>query len=151
MKNLFWLICLIVVAGLIQSTTFFNIAGIKPNLLLVLLLFSIPLTANSYEYFILLLIAGLVLNLGSGLNGGVVALLITLILAYLIHRHFLWAKYLGSLMLIALSTAVFYVLASPSFIYEHWDVVLGEIAYNLILGSLLILLFFPNRRAIGFV
>ena len=151
MKNLFWLICLVVVVGLMQNTTLVNIAGVKPNLILVLLLFFIPLTANFYEYLVLLLVAGSVLNLGGSFNGNVVVLLVALVFAYLIHRRLLWAKYFNNLILIALSTALFYVLSSPSFIYENWDIVLREIIYNLILGSVLILLLFPSghRQALG--
>src|SRR3989338_1560263 len=115
MKNLFWLICLVVIVGLMQNTTLVNIAGVKPNLILVLLLFFIPLTANFYEYLVLLLVAGSVLNLGGSFNGNVVVLLVALVFAYLIHRRLLWAKYFNNLILIALSTALFYVLSSPSF------------------------------------
>lgn len=147
MKNLFLLISLTVVVGLMQNTAFVSVAGVKPNLILVLLLFFIPLTANFYEYLILLLIAGFVLNLGSGFDSGVVALLVTLVFAYLIHYRLLWAKYLNFLILIALSTVLFYIFTSPVFIYENWDIVLKEAVYNLILGSLLVLLFLPGNSA----
>lgn len=141
MKVLILFILLIAAAGIIQNTQLFSIYGIKPDIVLVILLTAIPFFANFLDYLILILFAGILLQAPVGF-------LIVSAAAYFFGRYFNWRQSLNNGVLIIFATVVFYLLSAPMFLYQNWNIVLAEIGYNLILGGVFYFILWPKRNNI---
>lgn len=134
MKNLFFLVLLIIIFGFMQNTYLLMIDGIKPNILLVVLTILVPIVPSFFEYLILVLVSGIVLRSGGAFNADFFAFEAIVITSYLVYRYLLWSRPLNSLILVVLSSFLFYLLTDPLFLYSYYNIVLVEAIYNLILG-----------------
>ena len=134
------LVAIVVVAGFLQNTAFLDIAGITPNLSLVILIVLAPLVDDFLLYLIMVLASGSMLRFDAGIGGPVLIFMLVAVAAYMVNKHFLWARSFGNLLLIALATVLFYALAAPSFLVNFWPLVLWEAVYNLVLGFIFYLI-----------
>lgn len=141
MKKLILFILLVAAASIIQNTQLFSIYGIKPDIVLVILLTAIPFFANILDYLILILFAGILLQAPVGF-------LIVSAAAYFFGRYLNWRQSLNNGVLIISATVVFYLLSAPMFLYQNWNIVLAEIGYNLILGGVFYFILWPKRNNI---
>ncbi|MDP3901856.1 MAG: hypothetical protein Q8Q37_02695, partial [bacterium] len=130
---------LIVLAVLTQSTNILVIWGIKPNLLLVVLMTLIALDRRLAEYLTWLLLGVIMLRFEPALSWFQAAIIIIALTAFVLHKFLPWSRHINIASLVIIGTVLFYLLIGPNFIYRHWSLVLGEIIYNLIIASVLIL------------
>ena len=141
MKNLILFILLIITASLIQNSYLFNFYGIKPNIVLVVLLTAIPFMVHFLDYLILIFLAGVLLQASA-------AFLAVSFGAYFFGNYLPWRQSLNNLTVIACATIVFHLLAAPAFLYHNWDIALKETTFNLILGTMVYFALWPKRSNI---
>ncbi|MDP2696015.1 MAG: hypothetical protein Q8O87_02045 [bacterium] len=145
---MFWrylaVVLLIVLAALTQSTNILVIWGIKPNLLLVVLMTLIALDRRLVEYLTWLLLGVIMLRFEPALSWFQAAMIIAALTVFVLHKFLPWSRHINLASLVIIGTVLFYLLIGPNFIYRHWSLVLGEIIYNLIIASVLILIW-PKR------
>lgn len=129
------------VSGLLQSTDILNIYGIKPNIVLAVLIAASFFLTNFLIYFSLILLAIITLLFQGGLQSEQLILGILASAAFLAEKKLHWWPILNNLVLIGMGTVIFYLLSSPAFLIGNPLLVLGELTYNLVLGSLFFKLF----------
>lgn len=120
-------IILITLSALLQNTGAFNFWGVTPNLVLAALVPLAFLIKDWREYFLLVLIAGLLLSIQPFWNWPVIALVGLLILIRLIKNYLPWQPFFSILLLLILVTII---VDLPVFIPL-------EIIFNLILGIII--------------
>lgn len=128
---------LVVFAGLIQQSGWFAVNGIRANFVMVLLIVLSFLPEKFIEYLWLVTLGLFFLKFQSGFDGGLLGVALISIAAFWLGREMPWQWAMNNTILIFAGTFAVYILARPSFILDHWLVVLGEIIYNLIIGTLL--------------
>lgn len=135
------LIAATVILGLLQHLPIFNIFGIRPNLLLIFLLAVCFFEINFLFYLILVLISYLLLRLNFNIDIPTLTLSALLILGYWLAKIFPWQQIFNLMFLIILLNIAFYSIISPQFIMNNTSLLMGEILYNLVLGSIFYSLF----------
>lgn len=138
MKLKFTLAVLIfVLAGLFQNTEFFTVFGIKPNLLLIALV-AISFFIKGIQAYLNFVLASIML---SSVSGGISTEQIVLaglaLAAFPAGRYLHWQPVFNNFLIIGVATALFYLFTAPAFMLSGWQVVVGEIVYNLFVGYLL--------------
>lgn len=140
---------LLVLTAFIQNTGFLSVAGIKPNWLLAAMFFLVVINRPLTEYIIWSLLAAVLLRFGpEPLLWPQIAFLITVAAIFVLHHFLPWARHLNTVAIVILGTIIFYLLTAPTFIYQHWTVVLGEVVYNLVVVSVLIFIWPKDKAAI---
>ncbi len=136
----------VLLAGFLQHWPVFSIYGIRPNFTLVILIVLSFLFDQFIPYIWLVLLGLFTLKFQAGFDGGLLGVGLISISAYWLSREMPWKRIYNNSVLIVAGTIVSYVLAKPSFLSGFWLVVVGEIIYNLIIGSLLFLVFSSDER-----
>lgn len=130
---------LIIVAGVLQNSNLFNIFGVKPNLSLVVLAALGFFAGRFLDYLILVLISGLLLKTEPGFEFAAAAFIGVVILLYFSERFLPWRSIINNLVLVAFGTAIMYFVINPGFVIANLGVFLGEMMFNLSLGSAIFL------------
>lgn len=131
------------VAGFLQNTNLVNLGDIKPNLTLVVLIALSFFMTNFFYYLILVLVAGIFLKFEAVFELNNLAFTLILFAVYWLERKLPGRPFLNNVLLIAVSTLVFYALVDFTFLNSYPLTVFKEMVYNIILG---ILVFFISRR-----
>ncbi|PIR88176.1 MAG: hypothetical protein COU10_00685 [Candidatus Harrisonbacteria bacterium CG10_big_fil_rev_8_21_14_0_10_45_28] len=130
------LLVLVILAVSLQGEDFFTWFGIKPNLVLGVLVASV-LVLDWVWYGSLLIIGALGLEFYPGVGMIAVALMGTGILNFWLSRKFLAESFFAIFILGLAGTVTFYLILSPSYILSYPARVLVEAVYNLIIGGLI--------------
>ena len=140
-KKRFWLIfatiILTLLAGAAQSGHLFAVAGIRPNLVLIFLVVAAFFVENLFLYCLFILAATTAIRFGPGISTEALALALVALLAFAVKQRAIWPGLWGSCILIFFGTFGLYLIVAPQFIYQHLSIVLMEIGYNLVLGTIL--------------
>ncbi len=128
---------LVVMAGFFQQWSLLTVHGIRANFVMVLLVALSFIPDKFYEYLWLVVLGLFVLKFQSGFDGGLLGTGLIAIAAFWLGREMPWNWIFNNTVLVVIGTLTSYILAKPSFILDGWLVVLGEIIYNLIIGTLL--------------
>ena len=130
------LITAAILLGLLQHLPILNIFGVKPNLLFAFLLAVCFFEINFLFYLILVLISYLLLRLNFNIDIPTLVLSVLLILGYWLAKIFPWQQIFNLIFLIILLNIVFYLIVSFQFVIDNSSLLIGEILYNLVLGSI---------------
>lgn len=130
------LITAVILLGFLQHLNIFNIFGIKPNLLFVFLLTICFFEISFIFYLILVLMSYLLLRLNFNFDLSTFVLSLLLIFGYGLAKIFPWQQIVNLIFLIIILNIAFYLTLSPGFIINNTLLLMGEILYNLVLGSI---------------
>lgn len=130
------LLILVILAVSFQGEEFFTWFGIKPNLVLGVLIAGV-LFLDWLWYGSLLIIGALGLEFYPGIGMLVIALMGAGILIFWLTRKFLAEGFFAIFILGLAGTVAFYLILSPGFIWSNPSMVLVEAVYNLIIGAVL--------------
>ena len=131
----FLLVLLIVLlAGVLQNTHFLNLAGVKPNLLLVVLIAASFFIEEATVYILLVLIAAILLKFQASLELELVVFALLALAAGLIGKRLHWLPIFNNLVLVAGATVLFYLLTEPAYLVGSLGAVGIELVYNLFFG-----------------
>lgn len=147
-RRLIWFIILVAVAALLQQIPGFGIGGVRPNLVLIVVLALSFVTRGFLEYLILLAAAAVFINPGLKVTG---AFLAVVLIAYFFSKLLPWRALLSYLFLLALSTTGFYLLTAVSFIRKSPSLFFQELFYNLVIGGLFFIIlsrFYEKRTGV---
>ncbi len=141
MRKLAILLPIILLAGLFQNTGVFNIFGVKPNLLLAVLIPAIFFLDQILVVVAALALALLVSDFRAGFAGESAALALLILIVPIFGRRLPWNPFINNMVLVGGSTILFYLLTSPAYIADAPLAVLGEILYNSLLAAIFYNLF----------
>ncbi|MDP3998974.1 MAG: hypothetical protein Q8P76_00040 [bacterium] len=127
---------LVILAGFIQNTDWINLFGVKINLILASVLV-LGLFINNPWHRIILAIIGTALTGQPGWNTESLVLLALLIAAPYFKNYLFGQPAFNNIILIFTATIAFYLIINPGFLISYPAVVLLEVIYNLIFGSML--------------
>lgn len=139
---------LTLVAGAVQVNSPIDFWGIKPNLILIVLIVFGFFTENFIFFLILTLLGSIGIKFMPGLGLDAVAIAVVALCAFIVKSRAVSGGLLGVTILLALGTFGTYLIVSPGFFYNHFLVVLIEAVYNVVLGAILfeLLQWVTNRR-----
>lgn len=141
MKRFILAVGLLLLAGLIQNTGFFSVFGIKPNLMLAVLV-AASFFAESFLIFLFLVAESLLfLRFGSGFQLELLVWTFLMSVVYFVGRVLPWRRSVNNLVLISVVTILFYLIVEFSYLAVAPLAVLGEIFYTSIFGFLIYDLF----------
>ncbi|TSC88907.1 MAG: hypothetical protein G01um10143_804 [Parcubacteria group bacterium Gr01-1014_3] len=137
---------LVVLVGFFQQWPLLAVHGIRANFVMVLLIALSFLPDKFYEYLWFIVLGLFFLKFQSGFDGALLGTGLIAIAAFWLGREMPWNWIFNNTVLIVVGTLATYILAKPSFIIGSWLVVLGEIIYNVIIGTLLFFAFSSDER-----
>lgn len=130
MRKLISAILLVVMAGLLQNTGFFSLWGIKPDLLLAVMV-AVSLFIDSFSWYLFLVVLSAILvRFQSGFQPELLVFVFLLISIYGARRLLPWRPSVANCFLIACATILFYMLADASYLFGFPLAVAGEIIYT---------------------
>lgn len=122
------------IAATLQSGELITFFGVKPNLVLVLLSTFSFFVPNLLTYAMLVLFGTAVLSFAPGLSWDNAALTLVALLFFYVRDRFLVIGLSASILFAIFGTVLFYLLTSPTMLYDEVGVVLKELIYNALLG-----------------
>lgn len=132
--KIFILVVVSALLGIIQSSDLFTIVGIKPNLLLVLLISVAFFVPDLKTHALITLIGLITLRYRGVFEIEQIILLGISIGAFFAARLLRWRPFLNSLLLVVLGTVIFILLSGPMFFLNNLTTIFGEVGYNAVLG-----------------
>ena len=137
----FWkfllVLLIILLAGLLQNTDFLTVAGVKPNLLLAVLIAASFFIEEAAIYILLVLISAILLKFNAGLEPESVAFALVALAGGLIGKRLSWLPIFNNLALVGAGTIIFYVLTAPAYFVSNFTGFGIELIYNLALSIIL--------------
>lgn len=126
----------IVILAVIQGSDF-SVFGVKPNLILAVLVALVFLDLSLPAYLFLLTAALFLIRWRPDLDISLLALFVAAVGSRLARSILPWRDGISLLVLIVGSTAVFYFIADPGFIYYQPAIFIQEVLYNTITAFVL--------------
>lgn len=143
MRKIIFAILLIVAAGLFQNTGIFSVWGIKPDLLLAVMV-AVSLFIDSFAWYLFLVVLSVIsVRFQSGFQPELLVFSFLLISVYGARRLLPWRPSVTNCFLVACGTILFYLLADASYLLGFPLAVAGEIIYTA-LFSILVYDFFRS-------
>lgn len=140
MKRFFFLVAAIaglVFLGSIQHTPLARIYGVKANIILVCLVIVGAFIERPLLYAPVLLAGGIIFRMGGGVGEEVYAFLAIAAVVFFARRSLPWKPFINSMVLVAVSTILFYAVAAWQFLLRAPGTVGIEAAYNVIAAACL--------------
>lgn len=135
---IFWSFVLVIV-GFLQTSFSFGVFGLKPNLILILLLF-LSVSRVSLLEFLPLLLIGISVVAWEPLIGPESAIIfVVCLVVYISRRLFSFDRPLSFLILVAIASVIFYLALDYKFVLDYYLIVAYEAVLNLALASILII------------
>ncbi len=137
----FILLLTVVLAVILQNTGLLNVYGIKPNLALASLV-SVSFFAADLASYIFLVVAALIgLKFRASFEVDSLIMAGLSLASFVMGRRLQWKPIINNILLIGGGTILFYLLASPGFIAANSQIVIGELVYNVVLGTIIFKIF----------
>lgn len=137
-NNKYWFFIASVIIVLISATLasghFLGIGGIRPNITLAVLIALCFFIDNLFFYSFLVIFGCIGIRFAPGISIEAVAFALVAMAAFFIKERFVWRSVFGVGILIFLGTFGIYALVQPTFIYQHFWIVIFEAVYNIVLG-----------------
>ncbi len=130
-------VALILMAGALQMHGALAVYGIRPDLMLVVLIVSALFTDNFLLYLLLTLIASIGIRFAPGFGPEAFALVVVSLGVFAVKSKIVWPGLLGSAILIGAGTIAVYTLGSMQFLFRHPGIVAAEALYNIVLAAIL--------------
>jgi hypothetical protein len=125
----------IFIAATLQSGEFLVIAGVKPNLVLALLVVFSFFMPHLFPYAILALFSAFMLSFAPGISWEGGALILVALIFFYVRDRFLSPGLVASILFSVFGTVLFYLLISPTVLYDEVGVVAKEVLYNGLLAA----------------
>lgn len=132
---------IVLVVGLFQNTNVFSIFGIKPNLLLALLVPAAFFLENILTMTAILAIALFLSDFRSGFTSESASLAVLALVAPALTRRLPWEPFVNNIVLMGAMTVIFYLLASPSYLIHSPIAILFELLLNITFSAIFYNLF----------
>ncbi len=126
---------LLFLAGLLQGTSLLTIAGVKPNVTLVILLVLAFVTSNFPIYFFFVLGGIIFIRFSPLFDPSLLAIAAIAFCAFLLKKWLPWHQSINSIVFSASGTVIFYLLGDAAFIGREPFTILGEAAYNTVIAA----------------
>jgi len=136
LKRMLIAVIFVLIAGVFQNTSLLQVAGIKPNISLAILITLAFFLDTLLPYLVLVLLTGILLRFEPGFELANLIFTAVVLLFFFLERRLPGQPFLNNLILIAAGTLLFYSLLDWRFLYAEPLTVLGEMLYNIILGAL---------------
>ncbi|MCL5017555.1 MAG: hypothetical protein M1155_02765 [Patescibacteria group bacterium] len=136
---------LVVFFGLIQSLPLISFYGVKPDLLLSLLVVFLFFTENFWQYFILVLAGSIALKYSTTATFEVIVFVIIMTSAFYLKKYFSTHEFLAILGVTMILSVLFYGIINYTFIVNDIYRFVLEIIYN-ILASVIFWLILDNAN-----
>lgn len=137
---------LVVCAAYVQGEAILRIGDVNPNLTLIAVIVLSFFIARWYYTVLLILVSAIFLIWQPGVSYELIVFVMLLSCALFFKELVRWQTLLGCLILIGATTFVFLLLIDPLFLFHHPLIVFGELAYNVILGGILMMLLAQFER-----
>ncbi len=124
-------------AGLVQNSDLLNFFNIKPNFTLVVLTTVSFFVVDWLSYLILVLLAGIFLRFQTGFELVNLSFVFIILALFVIGRKLPGRGIINNMFLIFLGTLALYLTADFNFLYGYPIIVLKELIYNIILGTII--------------
>ena len=134
----FLVIGLVAAAAFLQGTNF-NIAGVKPNWTLAVLLVLAFFINDFIFYFILVLLASVILRFQPSFSWELAVWLLIVLTGFFAARRLPWRGIVNFSVMICAGTVGFYLLIDHKFVYGNIGVWSAELIYNVLVGLSLFL------------
>ena len=126
-------------AGVLQNTGVFSVAGVRPNFILAAVIASAFFVREWVPYLVLLLMAGVLLRFAPGFDAGAIAVVGFGAAAFFAQPWLPGRPVVASTMVIAVATAAVYAIVDPAFAAANAGVLAIEAACNVLIGAVLLL------------
>lgn len=136
----------LVCAAYAQATQLFSVAGVNPNLTLVLIIIYSFFIRENAVLFLFSLLAALLLSSQPRMNGELLGFLVILTAAIGFKRHLRWQPYVSASVLVAGATMALVLVLNPQLFLTHPALIFVEMIYNVFLGNLLLTVFTQFKK-----
>lgn len=123
--------------GLVQATDLLKVFGVKPNVLLVMMMALSFFALSFLDYSAFILIATVLAGFESGLAIEQLAIAGVSLGAFLAAPKIHWHPFFTNLAFVFFGTLIFYFLSEAPFIITSAKILALELIYNLLFGILL--------------
>lgn len=120
----------LLVGAILQSGESLVLAGVKPNLVLMLLAVFSLFTLHFFPYAMLAVAGAFFLDFTPGVTWESAALVGVALIFFYVRSRFIAAGLLATLVFSVFGTVLFYLLISPSLLYDGMTVLVKELIYN---------------------
>lgn len=125
---------LILTAGLLQNTDILMVAGVKPNLLLVIMVALAFFVEDAWIYGFFILEAAALLAVGGFFAPEIIVFALLAITAAWIAARWHTQAILTAALVVSSFTVIFYAFSEPSYLLSSPGRISIELIYNLVLG-----------------
>ncbi len=132
--KLIFLILLVGALSTVQSFGF-SVLGVKPDLALSALIAVSFFVENIWQGFLIIALSALILKFSPGFENGIFVLSLIGCGATLVKKYHPWRYFFGNLILIVLTTSIFYLVLVPNLIFSA--LFFHELVFNLIAGAII--------------
>lgn len=122
------------------------IGGVVPNFVFAALTVFVFFVSDFFYYSLLVLFAAALLKFYPGFDFATAIFILVFVGIFWLRQYLPWRAFIGFIFLSALSTAGFYLLSDPGFIYAEYRVFLLELLYNLIAGFILLAMLHDEKK-----
>ena len=129
------LACIVVLVGLLQSTELLAWGGVKPNVVLALLVSASFFVYHVRDYVVLTLLGALALRFSDLFVPELGVLVALLVIIFAIGARLPGKPFVNNLFLIGGATFLFYVILDYTTLRTSWGVFFVELVYNLVAGT----------------
>ncbi len=145
MRKFLLALLLVVLAGLIQNTGLFLVFGVKPDLLLAVLVAASFFLESFWAHLLLLALSVLLLRFESGFRPELLVFAFLAASVFLVSRRLPWRRSVSNFILIVAGVVIFYALADTAYLFNNIISVAAEIIYTGVFG----VLFYDLFRQLG--
>ncbi len=135
--KIFGISVLILVMGILQNTDLLLIAGVKPNLLLVLMIALAFFVEDAWLYGFYILECVALLASGGLFAPEIVTFVLLLLAAAWVSARWHTQAILTAGLVFAASTVFFYIFSEPTYLLSSPGLIGIELVYNVVVGLLL--------------
>lgn len=126
----------LVCAAYAQATQLFSVAGVNPNLTLVLIIIYSFFIRENAVLFLFSLLAALLLSPQPRMNGELLGFLVILTAAIGFKRYLRWQPYVSASVLVAGATMALVLVLNPQLFLTHPRIIIAEVAYHIALANI---------------
>lgn len=136
---------IILVAGLAQSMSLIVFNGVRPNLILAILMVLVFYESDFFNYFLMVALAVMTLQFDGFMTSVQFIFGITMLMAFYFKKYLSENVFVQSFLLILISTSVFYLITDAGYIINHFNTYFVELFYNVLIGLIFGLLYKHNH------
>jgi len=127
-------IVLVFIIGLAQSASLIIFSGVKPNLILAVLVVLLFSEKEFWKYLVFILISLICLNYSVFISKELVIFGLLMLLAFYFKKYLSENIYLNSFLLVLILTTAFYLIIDYAFIFNDPGLFLWELFYNVLIS-----------------